>query len=228
MAMAGCGAYSKIEGFAFLPITSFTMALTTFVGQNIGAKEYARVRRGARFGIICSMTIAELIGLVTFVWAPQLIAAFNDKPEVTPTAPTALSNRAFFFLPARVLALHIVRAPRRRKIDGADARHACLLVCDPRDHSFRFRSDDGLDRRCILGLSDHMVPQLDRISDLLLHRRLDPQLRPCKIKSEHTKSSRPMWRELLRGEAYQGLIGAVIAVGNYAGQFQQTAYLYYR
>ena len=63
MAMAGCGAYSKIEGFAFLPITSFTMALTTFVGQNIGAKEYARVRRGARFGIICSMTIAELIGL---------------------------------------------------------------------------------------------------------------------------------------------------------------------
>ena len=37
MAMAGCGAYSKIEGFAFLPITSFTMALTTFVGQNLGA-----------------------------------------------------------------------------------------------------------------------------------------------------------------------------------------------
>ena len=38
MAMAGCGAYSKIEGFAFLPITSFTMALTTFVGQNLGAR----------------------------------------------------------------------------------------------------------------------------------------------------------------------------------------------
>ena len=33
MAVAGCGAYSKIEGFAFLPITSFTIALTTFVGS---------------------------------------------------------------------------------------------------------------------------------------------------------------------------------------------------
>ena len=43
MAMAGCGAYSKIEGFAFLPITSFTMALTTFVGQNLGARQYDRV-----------------------------------------------------------------------------------------------------------------------------------------------------------------------------------------
>ncbi len=97
MAMAGCGAYSKIEGFAFLPITSFTMALTTFVGQNLGAKEYARVRRGARFGIICSMTIAELIGLVTFVWAPQLIAAFNDKPEVIAYGTDRAHIAAFFF-----------------------------------------------------------------------------------------------------------------------------------
>ena len=31
MAMAGCGSYAKIEGFAFLPVTCFTMALTTFV-----------------------------------------------------------------------------------------------------------------------------------------------------------------------------------------------------
>lgn len=53
MAMAGCGAYSKIEGFAFLPITSFTMALTTFVGQNLGARQYDRVLKGAKFGMIC-------------------------------------------------------------------------------------------------------------------------------------------------------------------------------
>ena len=39
MAMAGFGAYSKIEGFGFLPITSFTMALTTFVSQNLGARQ---------------------------------------------------------------------------------------------------------------------------------------------------------------------------------------------
>ena len=34
-AMAGCGSYSKLEGFAFLPVTCFTQALTTFVGQNL-------------------------------------------------------------------------------------------------------------------------------------------------------------------------------------------------
>lgn len=45
MAMAGCGSYSKIEGFAFLPVTCFTMALTTFVSQNLGAKQYDRAKR---------------------------------------------------------------------------------------------------------------------------------------------------------------------------------------
>ena len=34
-AMAGCGAYSKVEGFAFLPVTCFAMALATFVSQNV-------------------------------------------------------------------------------------------------------------------------------------------------------------------------------------------------
>ncbi|MBP7348764.1 MAG: MATE family efflux transporter, partial [Butyrivibrio sp.] len=82
MAMAGAGAYSKIEGFAFLPITSFTMALTTFVGQNLGAGDYERTRKGARFGTVCSLIIAELIGVIIYIFAPQLIAAFDHTPEV--------------------------------------------------------------------------------------------------------------------------------------------------
>ena len=45
-AMAGCGAHSRIEGFGFLPVTCFTMALTTFVSQNLGAKAYDRVKKG--------------------------------------------------------------------------------------------------------------------------------------------------------------------------------------
>lgn len=81
MAMSGLGAYSKIEGFAFLPITSFNIALTTFVGQNLGAGEYARTRRGARFGIICAVVMAELIGGLFYLAAPQLIGLFTQEPE---------------------------------------------------------------------------------------------------------------------------------------------------
>ena len=79
MAVAGCGAYSKIEGFAFLPITSFQMA--TFVGQNLGAREHDRARKGARFGILCSLVAAELVGMAIYFAAPYLLGAFTSEPE---------------------------------------------------------------------------------------------------------------------------------------------------
>ena len=81
MAVAGCGAYSKVEGFAFLPITSFTISLTTFVGQNLGAKKYDRARKGARFGLWCAILSAELIGVLLYVGAPAVIGAFTREPE---------------------------------------------------------------------------------------------------------------------------------------------------
>lgn len=97
MAMAGCGAYSKIEGFAFLPITSFTVALTTFVGQNLGARQYDRVLKGAKFGMICSMTLAEIIGVIIFVFGSQFIAAFDATPEVIQFGTLRGQTSAFFF-----------------------------------------------------------------------------------------------------------------------------------
>lgn len=82
MAMAGCGSHSKIEGFGFLPITCFALALTTFISQNLGAKEYGRAKKGAVFGIICSVITARLVGIVIYIFSPHFIATFNDTPEV--------------------------------------------------------------------------------------------------------------------------------------------------
>ena len=96
-AMAGVGAYSKIEGFGFLPITSFTMALTTFVGQNLGARQYERAKKGARFGILMTLGIAELIGVVVFVFAPLLIAAFDSNPEVIRIGIEKARTSALFY-----------------------------------------------------------------------------------------------------------------------------------
>ena len=75
--MAGCGSYSKVEGFGFLPVTCFSMALTTYISQNLGAKEYERAKKGAVFGILCSITMAELIGISVYFFAPYLITAFG-------------------------------------------------------------------------------------------------------------------------------------------------------
>ena len=80
-AMAGCGSYSKLEGFAFLPVTCFTQALSTFVGQNLGARQYTRVKKGVAFGVICSCLIAETIGVISYIFAPNLIGLFSKTKE---------------------------------------------------------------------------------------------------------------------------------------------------
>ena len=97
MAMAGYGAYTKVEGFGFLPTNSFTMALTTFVGQNLGARQYERTRKGARFGILVTVAMAEFIGVVVFLLAPWLIAAFDSTPEVVEFGIAKARTAAIFY-----------------------------------------------------------------------------------------------------------------------------------
>ncbi len=80
-AMSGVGAYSKIEGFAFLPITSMSISLPTFIGQNLGAKKYDRAKKGAAFGIVSGVLMAEIIGVIFFNFAPQLLRFFVNVDE---------------------------------------------------------------------------------------------------------------------------------------------------
>lgn len=96
-AMAGCGSYFKIEGFAFLPITSFSMALTTFTSQNLGAKQFDRAKKGARFGIFMGIGCAELIGALVFLLAPAFIGLFSNEPEVIAFGVLQAKTEALFY-----------------------------------------------------------------------------------------------------------------------------------
>lgn len=99
IAVAGCGAYSKIEGFAFIPITSFAFAMTTFISQNLGAKKYDRAKKGTYFGIAISLGLAELIGIIFFIATPILISFFNKEPDVVAYGTLqARTISLFFFL----------------------------------------------------------------------------------------------------------------------------------
>ena len=97
MAVAACGVYSKIEGFAFLPITCFAMSLTTFIGQNLGARQYDRAKRGATFGVVCSVTLAELVGVMVYFLIPYFAAAFDSTPEVVAIATRQAHTESLFF-----------------------------------------------------------------------------------------------------------------------------------
>lgn len=83
-AMSGHGAYVKIEGLVFLPIMSMSMALPTFISQNLGARQYSRAKKGAVFGILSGVAVAELIGVLFLFLAPPALRFFVDEPEAIP------------------------------------------------------------------------------------------------------------------------------------------------
>lgn len=126
VAMAGCGSYAKIEGFAFLPVTSFTMALTTFVGQNIGAKQFDRVKQGAKFGVITGVALAEIIGIVMWLFAPVLIGFFNDDPNVIHYGVLQLKTEGLFYC---LLALSHCMAGILRGAGKTTIPMIVMLVC---------------------------------------------------------------------------------------------------
>lgn len=55
----------RVDGFAMMPNFSFGTAMTTYAGQNAGAKQYDRINRGAKQGTLIAMGVsAAITGLI--------------------------------------------------------------------------------------------------------------------------------------------------------------------
>ncbi len=80
--MSGWTTYSKVDMVMFLPMQTISLAATTFVGQNLGTGDVARAKKGVRTAIMLSVSITLICMVPVMVFAPQLAAFFNDKPEV--------------------------------------------------------------------------------------------------------------------------------------------------
>jgi len=80
--MAGFTSYVKIDGFNFLPLMSFSMAATTFTGQNIGAGKIDRVKKGMKVSLAMGMGYAMATGVLLFNLAPYAMGIFTKDPEV--------------------------------------------------------------------------------------------------------------------------------------------------
>ena len=96
-AMAGIGASQKAEGFMFLPVTAFSMALTTFISQNMGAKKPDRVREGTRFGLLCTAGMLLAFGAAAYCFAPRIVALFSSDPEIIRFGAGRTTTCAFFY-----------------------------------------------------------------------------------------------------------------------------------
>lgn len=80
--IAGYSVTIKIDGFVNLPLQAFNMAVTTFVGQNIGAKQYDRVKKGAYMTTFLAMLTIGIFVILMYLFGRNFIALFNREKAV--------------------------------------------------------------------------------------------------------------------------------------------------
>ena len=80
--MSGWTAYLKIDQLLFLPMQSISLAVTTFVGQNLGKGLVKRARQGVTRAVIISMTATAIMMIPVLIFAPNIVGFLNNKPEV--------------------------------------------------------------------------------------------------------------------------------------------------
>ena len=80
--MAGWSCHSKIDQFAILPAQSMGQAATTFVGQNLGAKNVERARDGVKQAVFMGVGVLICISGAMALSARFLVSLFNQDPDV--------------------------------------------------------------------------------------------------------------------------------------------------
>ena len=81
-ATAAFGAAMRIDQLSFLPAMTFSMAVTSMVGQNIGARRLDRVPHVFKWGMVLSGSMAILATLIVLAVPQSILRIFLNDPEV--------------------------------------------------------------------------------------------------------------------------------------------------
>lgn len=81
-ATAGFSSANKFDNFLGLPVNCFMLAVTTFTGQNLGARKFDRVVKGVRASLVMSIAIVVTGGVIVYIFADPAIGLFSSDPAV--------------------------------------------------------------------------------------------------------------------------------------------------
>lgn len=75
-------AVMRIDGFAMMPNFTFGMAISTFVGQNIGARRMDRVDQGTKAAVVMGLSISTALTVLLLIFGGSLIRLFTVTPGI--------------------------------------------------------------------------------------------------------------------------------------------------
>lgn len=112
---AGFSAANKIDTFAFMPVDSFCLAVTTYVGQNVGAGRLDRVQVGVRKAVILCVAVCALMSALVVPNSDLLVSIFSTDPAVI------AAGRAYLLRVLSTMWLMAVMYPLNNALRGAGA-----------------------------------------------------------------------------------------------------------
>ncbi|MBP3409820.1 MAG: MATE family efflux transporter [Clostridia bacterium] len=93
----------RVDGFAMLPNFSFGTAMTTFTGQNVGAKQMDMVKKGAKQGTLLALAVSALITGAILFFGRGLMGIFTNTPELVNLSMSMMKILAFGYIAMAVL-----------------------------------------------------------------------------------------------------------------------------
>ncbi len=88
----------RIDGFAAMPAMNFAAALAAFVGQNIGANKFDRVRKGLTSTFIMTTIVSVCVSMIAFFFRRELIGVFTNNAEVIEIGQRYLLIVSWFYI----------------------------------------------------------------------------------------------------------------------------------
>lgn len=88
----------KVDGFIVLPLMAISTAITTYVGQNIGAGKHDRLKKGICLSMWMSVIIAAVLGILIVIIAPWAIRLFTNESAIIEIGSTGLRTLGFFYV----------------------------------------------------------------------------------------------------------------------------------
>ena len=120
--MSAWTTYSKVDSILFLPMQSIAMAVSTFVGQNLGAGQVDRAKQGVKRAVLITLACSAVIMTPVMLFAPVIVRVFNDVPQVVEYGTMLLRVITPFFLVS--CFNHIYSGALR----GAGNSRACMVI----------------------------------------------------------------------------------------------------
>jgi len=96
--LAGYSVASRLDSIALVPAMSFSQALSTFVGQNIGANKTERIRTGLISTVKMSGIVTIVTSVLIVIWGHLIMSLFTNDAEVIRIGDQYLTIVSIFYV----------------------------------------------------------------------------------------------------------------------------------